>query len=251
MKKKARSIIHKISIIILVICLAVLGMQLYKIFNTSQQIRYVQHVAGETAKKDDNFYPDWEALRKINPDIIGYLYYPKCNISYPIVRTDNNDYYLTHNFQKAKDEFGAIFMGYENNGDFSDRHSIIYGHSVFGWRGGMFTDLKRLTDKQFFEKNNKFIIFTPSKTYRCEVYAFEDTNYNKKTYQLSFMDSYDYLEWTQDIKDQSLYSNDDIHIGLHQNTVSLSTCATEDAKEKYIVHAVMKPDSKIKSKDVE
>ena len=64
MKDKVRNIVHKICIIILIICLALLGSELYKIFNTSQQIRYVQHVAGETAKKDDNFYPDWKALRK-------------------------------------------------------------------------------------------------------------------------------------------------------------------------------------------
>lgn len=251
MKDKIRDIIHKICIFVLIVCLALLGTQLYKIFHTDQQIRQVQHIAGVKFNKDDNFYPDWEALKKINPDIIGYLYYPKCNISYPIVRTDNNDYYLTHNFQKAKDDFGAIFMGYETKGDFSDRHSIVYGHTIFGWRGGMFTDLKRLTDQNFFKKNNKFIVFTPEKTYRCEIYAFEDTNYNEETYRLTFDDSYDYLQWVKALKSQSLYANEDIHIGLHQNTISLSTCATEDTKQKYVVHAVMKPDSKIKSKDVE
>lgn len=41
---------------------------------------------------------DWDALLAINPDTVGWVYVPGTNINYPIVHTDNDETYLTRDF---------------------------------------------------------------------------------------------------------------------------------------------------------
>ena len=51
-----------------------------------------------------------EELKKQNSDLIGWIEIPDTNINYPVVQTDNNDYYVNHNFEKQKSKSGAIFL---------------------------------------------------------------------------------------------------------------------------------------------
>ncbi len=48
-------------------------------------------------------------LKKENNDIIGWLKIADTNINYPVVQTDNNDYYINHNFKKKSNELGSCF----------------------------------------------------------------------------------------------------------------------------------------------
>ena len=45
---------------------------------------------------------DFQALRKINSDIIAWIRIPDTKIDYPIVQGKNNAYYLKHMFQKTE-----------------------------------------------------------------------------------------------------------------------------------------------------
>ena len=39
---------------------------------------------------------DLSALQEINPDVLGWIEIPGTEISYPILQSDNNDFYLNH-----------------------------------------------------------------------------------------------------------------------------------------------------------
>ena len=54
---------------------------------------------------------DFQALRKINSDIIAWIRIPDTKIDYPIVQGKNNAYYLKHMFQKTEHAAGSIFSG--------------------------------------------------------------------------------------------------------------------------------------------
>ena len=45
---------------------------------------------------------DFERLRKINPDTIGWVYAKGTNIDYPVVLGKDNDYYLHTTFEGTK-----------------------------------------------------------------------------------------------------------------------------------------------------
>ena len=45
---------------------------------------------------------DFDQLREINDDIVGWLYYEPLDLSYPIVRGDDNEYYTHYTFENEK-----------------------------------------------------------------------------------------------------------------------------------------------------
>lgn len=52
------------------------------------------------------------------------------NNTYPVVQTDNNDYYLNHDINGNQTKVGAIFKDSNNNEGLSDDLTIIYGHNL-------------------------------------------------------------------------------------------------------------------------
>lgn len=88
-----------------------------------------------------------------NKDVIGYLYYPIADISYPIVQCSDNTTYLTTNVYGKYSINGSIFLDHLNDRDFSDSASILYGHNMRD--GSMFGNLERNC-----AKGNFFYIYT-------------------------------------------------------------------------------------------
>lgn len=106
---------------------------------------------------------DFEKLRKINPDIVGWIRIEGTAIDYPIVQTDNNETYLDTDFEGKKSVAGAIYLDYESEPDFSGRHNIIYGHHMKN--GTMFKDIIKYKDEAFFKEHQEILIYTPMREY--------------------------------------------------------------------------------------
>ena len=68
---------------------------------------------------------DLPALQQINPEVIGWLLIPGTGISYPLMQTEDNDYYLKHTWKREKNSSGAIFLDYRNSSSFGDFNSLI------------------------------------------------------------------------------------------------------------------------------
>lgn len=52
---------------------------------------------------------DFEALEKINPDIIGWLYIPQIEVDLPILQGQDNKVYLTKSFDGGYSPLGSVF----------------------------------------------------------------------------------------------------------------------------------------------
>lgn len=97
-----------------------------------------------------------------NEDVIAYIYFPEANISYPIVQDKDNTKYLNTNIWGNYSANGSIFLDCNNNKDFSDTSSIVYGHHMRN--GGMFGSLEascseNINDLQFtiYTRTNKLV----------------------------------------------------------------------------------------------
>jgi len=88
------------------------------------------------------FEVDFEKLKEINPQAVGWIRIPQTNISYPIVQAEDNAFYLKHNIHKAYSSSGTIFLDYKNHTDFTDNNTVIYGHNMKN--GTMFSELKKI-----------------------------------------------------------------------------------------------------------
>lgn len=73
---------------------------------------------------------DFEVLQTENKDIIAWLHCPDTKINYPVAQSEDNSYYLRRLLDGSWNTAGTIFMDYRNSADFSDRHTVIYGHNM-------------------------------------------------------------------------------------------------------------------------
>lgn len=97
-----------------------------------------------------------EKFREINSDYVGWIVMPGTKINYPFVLGQDNSFYLNHNFQRRRLKHGAIFMDYRNRADFSDRHIVLYGHSMRDL--SMFGVLDKFANESFFRNHQTFEI---------------------------------------------------------------------------------------------
>lgn len=117
--------------------------------------------------------PDWEALRTINSDVVGWIVMPGTGIDYPIVQGQSDAEYLRKSYLGDAGGFvmeGSIFLSELNKPDFSDGGNFIYGHNMND--GSMFAPVYQMVaDPSCLAGGAEFFVLSPGRNYRCEVYA--------------------------------------------------------------------------------
>ena len=116
-----------------------------------------------------SFTVDWDALRAINPETIGWIYIPGTTINLPVVHTDDDVPYLKTDFYGETN--WAVVRRHlpvcgKSAADFSDANNIVYGHHMND--GSMFSPIADFEDPTTFNAC-RTVIFTPSGNYRLTV----------------------------------------------------------------------------------
>ncbi len=191
--------------------------------------------SGENRLIEDAVPPltvDWEALRAVNSDIIGWIYVDaQPSVSYPVCRGTDNDYYLHRTFRREELFAGAIFMDYLNSPDFSDPNTIIYGHNMKN--GSMFGLLKYLRQQETYDEAPYFWILTPEGNYRYHIYAAMSTPVDSEVYTLFGGRGEEFLAWEKRMQAASDVKNN-VELAENDFTVTLSTC-TSDSSRRCVV----------------
>ncbi len=179
---------------------------------------------------------DFDKLKEINGDFVGWLYYAPLDLSYPIVRGDDNDYYTHYTFENENNSSGAIFMDFLNRPNMDNYNTIIYGHNMRN--GTMFGSLKKLlNDASIIEEDPYFYIFTEDQAFMYEIASVYITNSESATYNLieTEEDQQEYIEYIQEVStwfwDKEIASSDKI--------VTLSTCHGLHSTNRTVVHGVL------------
>lgn len=71
---------------------------------------------------------DFEELKGINSDTLGWIQVNGTNINYPFVQTSDNKFYLRHSFDKSYNRGGLVFLYYRNDIKELSKNTIIYAH---------------------------------------------------------------------------------------------------------------------------
>ena len=147
---------------------------------------------------------DWDALKAINADIVGWVYMPHTRINYPIVRADDNDYYLSHDFEYQEGwiaRCGTPFMDCRNQSDWSDLANFVYGHHLND--GTMFADIAGLKDQKRFDECRIVYLLTPRGNYRLRSFTLVHCSAYDPLVQTRFYSAGEFESYVQDKVDRS------------------------------------------------
>lgn len=173
-------------------------------------------------------------LRGINEDIVGWIKIPNTNIDYPVVQSDNNEYYLDKDIYGKASTAGSIFMDYRNDLKTDDYNRILYGHNMKN--GTIFKDLMKYKYEEFFE-NNRIITFdTIYGEEQYEIFSVYVTDTSFYYIDTEFKSNDEFNEFLKKIKSKSMFESD-IELEESKEILTLSTCSYEFNNARFVVHA--------------
>lgn len=240
-KDRKSTIIFVIALIIFVYALVRLGMIFWEYAKGQESYKNLEDFTSSTqigkgGELPEDFSVDFDALKKINPDIVGWIRFENMDISYPIVQGSDNDYYLTHSFDKQEIKCGSIFVEAENAGDFSDDNTFIYGHNMKD--KSMFAKLNQFRDEQIYKENPDFLIYTENETYRYSIFSCYVAEISLDSFTYQFANKEAYGKWLLTVTDRSLYDTGVVP-KPEQKTVTLMTCTSTGDNYRFLVHGTL------------
>lgn len=249
-----------IAFIIMMIFLITLCASIYKIIrwnidnkNTNEQIEIINNIVEikeviENPIEEDNKLPSYyydymktnflsvnfNELKNMNNDTVGWLNVPGTNVNYPFVQTSDNNFYLTHSYDKSANYAGWIFLDYRNDINELNKNTIIYGHGRLDKT--MFGGIRNILTDGWLDNPNNFIIkiSTEKENTIWQVFSVYQIPTTSDYLKINFYNDDDFIKFTNKLIDRSSY-NFNVDIKPEDKILTLSTCHGQI--EKVAIHA--------------
>ena len=183
---------------------------------------------------------DLEALKALNDDFIAWIQIPGTNVDYPVVLTDDTEYYLHHSFSGASSKLGTLFSLSKTDYETPGKNITIYGHNISSSGQNMFRALHSYKDMDF---------------YADHATIYFDTLYHSGTYTIFavlnmidgdwdpsasvFINDAAFEAFVRNARDQALYDTS-VEVSASDEILTLITCDRKysDPDGRLIVMAV-------------
>ena len=175
---------------------------------------------------------DWNSLKSINQDIVGWIYIGALKLSYPVTHYTDNDFYLHRTFEKNDNFAGSIFEECQNSTDFNDPNTIIYGHNMTN--GSMFGTLSHL--EQTYTDDPFIWVLTPDGDYCYQIFSMKKAAISDETYTLFIGTDESFTDWCNKMKASSDVDTGSFSFNTESRILTLSTCTT-DSGHRFVVQA--------------
>lgn len=205
-----------------------------ELYDELRDVRDKNAVVGDTIFAEDpvalgNILPEYAALHEQNPEMTGWLSIDVTPIDYPIMhRADDNDFYLSHNFNGEYDVNGMLVLDKRCDPTGRGTNMLIHGHNMKS--GMMFGSLRKFVDQGYCADHKIINMDTLYEKRQYEIISVFISNVSaENTEDFKF---YNYInidneqafnEYIQGVKARSVYQTDTTaHYG--EKLITLSTC---------------------------
>lgn len=176
---------------------------------------------------------DFAALAAKNPEIKAWVRLEGTAIDLPIVQTTDNSFYLTHRFDEKKNKLGTPFIDAANAGDFTDRHTVVYGHAVKS--GALFGSFWEYENPNYFNRNPELTLYLPDGTQQTlKVFACTRVDGVRSAIPTSFAGDDAFLSFVKGLNDRSAFTSN-IDVGAADRIVSFCVCLQDDPAQRLLV----------------
>jgi len=232
MKSDKRKAITAVQVVLVVLVIAGIAWLAFKMigYNQAQKIyddidkAYASDVSGDYQGEPSPI--DFEALRAKYPGVVGWLKMDDVDVSYPIMQTDNNEYFLGVDPSGEPNIDGSIYLDYRCKSLDTDRYAIVYGHNMLD--ESMFGQLDEYTSADFYKGHSgTFHVYTPKASYRYKIFAADVVNPTDDVYQMGFTNTQTFAAFVAGLKANSMYDTG-VDVAGSDHVITLSTCSASD-----------------------
>ena len=182
----------------------------------------------------------YAALKKENPDYVGWLKLPDTKIDYPVVNRESDpEYYLRRAFDGSRSRGGTLFFGEASSAD--TKSVIIYGHNMRN--GSMFGTLDSYKKYDYWKEHPLIRFYVDGEPRSYEIFAAVET---RVLYEDE--DGFRYYRYDGDISEEEyndlvtwLRGHSDYDTGIvpeyRDQILMLSTCSYHTQNGRFVVAA--------------
>jgi sortase B len=256
-KKSAKSLVRRIILGIAII--GVIGsaawlindkiIQPYKYLKSQQDTSITDESNTQTTQLSsndttENVQAKYSALLDVNPDFVGKLYIPAIDeTGFNVVQTNDNSKYLTTGFKGETTRYGTLFVDYRNNVKDFNYNTIIYGHNMRD--GTQLGSLSLYNKVENYKKYPTIEFNTIYGNYTWKIFAAfitnsessQDNGYNFPYLTTTFKSEAKFLEFIDEVKQRSYYTNSSVDINANDKIITLSTCDTVFDGARFVLMA--------------
>ncbi len=175
-------------------------------------------------------------FKKLNNDTVGFLSIYGTQINYPVVKTNDNSFYLNHSFKKGENGAGWVFMDYRNDPENLNKNTIIYAHSNLDKT--MFGSLSSILNPEWFKNEDNGILSFANSTgiTHWKIFSVYTIPAESKYIQTAFSNDEEYRIWAKEMAERSRY-NLGYRFSENEKIITLSTCYDNIRNLRLVVHA--------------
>ncbi len=177
--------------------------------------------------QNENYLLDFSNLLNTNSDTVAWIKINNTKVDFPVVKSQDNNYYLKHNFNKEYNSAGWIFADYRNKFDGTDKNIIIYGHNRRN--GSMFSSLNNALEKSWYsnEENQYITLYTPQTTYKYQIFSIYKIPSSEFDSTTEFQSDEQFQNFINSSLEKSVYDFN-MEITPADNILTVYTCANNN-----------------------
>lgn len=170
---------------------------------------------------------NFDNLLTQNKDTVGWLIVNNTNVNYPVVQTNDNDYYLTHAFDGTRNSAGWVYADFRDDFNTLSKNTVIYAH---GRKDKvMFGSLTNALNPSWYTNTDNQIIQLSTLKYNTMWQIFSVYKIEAESYYITtdFSDNDSFATFANTMRSRSIYDFG-VNITSNDKLLTLSTCYNDN-----------------------
>ena len=175
---------------------------------------------------ESKILPELREMYDMNHDLVGWLKIPDTVVDYPVVQTENSEYYLKHDFNGNSNANGQIILDTLCDPYTPSYNLVISGHHMNS--GKMFGNLPMFKDRSYWEKHRFLEFDTLMERKQFVIFAaFYSADYDEHEegfrYNVDIRYGKETELWLKEIEANQLYDTG-VDVAFGDEFITLTTC---------------------------
>lgn len=213
----------KIIIPIFIIVLCAAAAVHFGVFDKEQETTVAESAVSTEKKSKYQSYIDK------NSDFVGYIKIDGTAVDYPVVQCNDDEFYLTHNFDKQPEERGAIYMSSACDSSLRDFNTVLYGHNWLDTT--MFSEVTKYENIDFYKEHPVIHFDTAYNDMQWKIFAVFITNADENeddgyifNYIYPHLGGENFSGYISEVNKRTLYKTG-VDVNSSDKILTLSTCS--------------------------